>query len=81
MTNKNALVRYMPKLVRESLEALNDGSQEQAQRKKPLRLSIITQFYPPDYAATGQLLSELATHLGKLGMHVHFFYWTTWICF
>ena len=30
-----------------------------------INLSIITQFYPPDYAATGQLIQELATHLSK----------------
>lgn len=38
-----------------------------------IRLSIITQFYPPDYAATGQLIEELATHLGSQGMQVHVF--------
>ena len=30
---------------------------------KPQRLSIITQFYPPDYAASGQLIQELAVQL------------------
>ena len=30
-----------------------------------INLLIITQFYPPDYAATGQLIQELATQLGK----------------
>lgn len=38
-----------------------------------IRLSIITQFYPPDYAATGQLIEELATHLARQGMQVHIF--------
>jgi glycosyltransferase involved in cell wall biosynthesis len=36
-------------------------------------LSIISQFYPPDYAATGQLLQELGTQLSKLGVKIHFF--------
>ena len=40
---------------------------------RPIRLSIITQFYPPDYAATGQLIEELATHLARQGMQVHIF--------
>lgn len=31
---------------------------------KHQKLLIITQFYPPDYAATGQLIQELATQLG-----------------
>jgi len=30
---------------------------------KQLQVSIINQFYPPDYAATGQLIEELATQL------------------
>lgn len=38
-----------------------------------IKLSIITQFYPPDYAATGQLIEELALKLGKLGMVVQVF--------
>ena len=31
--------------------------------KKLQNLSIVTQFYPPDYAATGQLIQELAIQL------------------
>lgn len=38
-----------------------------------IRLSIITQFYPPDYAATGQLIEELALQLGQLGLLVQVF--------
>lgn len=41
--------------------------------KHSLKLSIVTQFYPPDYAATGQLIEELATHLGYQGMQVYVF--------
>jgi len=37
------------------------------------RLSILTQYYPPDYAATGQLIEELAHQLGRQGMKVHIF--------
>ncbi len=36
-------------------------------------LSIITQFYPPDYAATGQLIQELATQLGEENIRVNVF--------
>lgn len=35
-----------------------------------LKLSIATQFYPPDYAATGQLIEELVTQLTLQGMQV-----------
>ena len=37
------------------------------------RLSIITQFYPPDYAATGQLIQELATQLKDSNIEVSIF--------
>lgn len=38
-----------------------------------LKLSVFTQFYPPDYAATGQLIEELAIELAKLGIEVQVF--------
>jgi len=44
-----------------------------AQHNRPFKLSIITQFYPPDYAATGQLIEELAIQLGQLGLPVQVF--------
>jgi glycosyltransferase involved in cell wall biosynthesis len=37
------------------------------------KLSIFTQFYPPDYAATGQLIEELTNQLGRQGLHVQVF--------
>ncbi|MBE9125729.1 MULTISPECIES: glycosyltransferase family 4 protein [unclassified Coleofasciculus] len=40
---------------------------------RPIQLSIITQFYPPDYAATGQLIEELAVRLGKQSLFVQVF--------
>ena len=33
----------------------------------PIDLKIINQFFPPDYAATGQLIEELAHHLKDFG--------------
>ncbi|WP_295622152.1 glycosyltransferase family 4 protein [Chamaesiphon sp. GL140_3_metabinner_50] len=33
----------------------------------PIDLKIINQFFPPDYAATGQLIEELAHHLRPFG--------------
>lgn len=38
-----------------------------------MKLSIITQFYPPDYAATGQLIEELANQLKNQGVQIHVF--------
>ncbi|MBD2093967.1 glycosyltransferase family 4 protein [Trichocoleus sp. FACHB-591] len=40
---------------------------------RSLHLSIITQFYPPDYAATGQLIEELASQLSHQGIEVQVF--------
>ncbi|MEC4805048.1 MAG: glycosyltransferase family 4 protein [Jaaginema sp. PMC 1079.18] len=37
------------------------------------KLLIATQFYPPDYAATGQLIAELATQLSQLGFRIRIF--------
>ena len=37
------------------------------------RLKIITQFYPPDFAATGQLIQELSVQLSKQGIEVDVF--------
>ncbi|MEA5419486.1 glycosyltransferase family 4 protein [Spirulina sp. CCNP1310] len=34
---------------------------------------IVTQFYPPDYAATGQLIAELAIHLSRMGLKMRVF--------
>ncbi|BAY97588.1 glycosyltransferase [Tolypothrix tenuis PCC 7101] len=40
---------------------------------KSLKLSVITQFFPPDYAATGQLVEELVRNLGQQGVDVEVF--------
>lgn len=41
--------------------------------KRSISLSIVTQFYPPDYAATGQFIEELATNLARQSMAVQVF--------
>jgi glycosyltransferase involved in cell wall biosynthesis len=38
-----------------------------------IKLSIITQFFPPDYAATGQLIEELVRHLEQQGIDIEVF--------
>lgn len=40
---------------------------------RSIRLTIVTQYFPPDFAATGQYMDELATHLGRQGFEVHVF--------
>ncbi|NET86257.1 MAG: glycosyltransferase family 4 protein, partial [Moorea sp. SIO1F2] len=41
--------------------------------EQSLRLSVLTQFFPPDYAATGQLIQELVMQLGKQGIDIKVF--------
>ncbi|MEL6492005.1 MAG: glycosyltransferase family 4 protein [Cyanobacteria bacterium J06621_3] len=38
-----------------------------------IKLSVVTQFFPPDFAATGQLIEELVRHLGAQGMDIKVF--------
>jgi glycosyltransferase involved in cell wall biosynthesis len=55
---------------------LGVASQQENHATKPENnfcISIITQFYPPDYAATGQLIEELAIELTAQGMEVDVF--------
>ncbi|MFN5066909.1 MAG: glycosyltransferase WbuB, partial [Aphanizomenon sp.] len=40
---------------------------------KLTELSIITEFFPPDYAATGQLIEELVKQLEKQGVKIRVF--------
>ena len=35
-----------------------------------MKTFIVSQFYPPDYAATGQLLKELVEELSKKGLNL-----------
>lgn len=52
------------------IETKNQDAQETHQS---IKLSVITQFFPPDYAATGQLIDELVRHLGQQGVDVEVF--------
>jgi glycosyltransferase involved in cell wall biosynthesis len=53
---------------------LTDASQgkENSERKK-IKVSIITEFFPPDYAATGQLIEELVKQLEQQGLDIEVF--------
>lgn len=44
-----------------------------AENRGSIQLSIITQFYPPDFAATGQFIEELANQLVQQEMSVRVF--------
>ncbi len=53
-----------------SLEATN---QQSVITEQSIKLSVISQFFPPDYAATGQLLEDLVRHLGQQGVDIEVF--------
>ena len=55
------------------LKVVNKKKDNKTEAPRAIKLSIFTQFYPPDYAATGQLIEELAIQLGKLGINVNVF--------
>ncbi|WP_121967716.1 glycosyltransferase family 4 protein [Leptolyngbya sp. BC1307] len=46
---------------------------QSATTSEPLRLLILTQFFPPDFAATGQLIEELAKQLSRQQVSVSVF--------
>ena len=41
--------------------------------RSALKLSVVTQFFPPDFAPTGQLIEDLVRHLGNQGMNIKVF--------
>jgi len=55
------------------LKVVKQKKDNKTEAPRAIKLSIFTQFYPPDYAATGQLIEELAIQLGKLGINVNVF--------
>ena len=61
------------KIKQSFIETLEDKTQKKQHLLAKFKLLIITQFYPPDYAATGQLIQELAHHLGQKDIQVSIF--------
>ena len=41
--------------------------------EQTIKLSVVTQFFPPDYAATGQLIEELVQQLEQQGVEIDVF--------
>lgn len=58
----------------QSISTRFEPRSEHISRNKPLmKLSVITQFFPPDYAPTGQLIEELVQNLGREGIDIEVF--------
>ncbi|MBD1849807.1 glycosyltransferase family 4 protein [Leptolyngbya sp. ST-U4] len=49
------------------------SSSELAEAKTRVKISLVNQFFPPDYAPTGQLIEELAKQLDRQGAEVEVF--------
>lgn len=41
--------------------------------QQSIKLSVVTQYFPPDYAATGQLIEELVKQLEQQGLNIEVF--------
>jgi glycosyltransferase involved in cell wall biosynthesis len=67
------LNKYVSKPNLTKLYTATPKCEKKVKLPKTFKLSILTQFYPPDYAATGQLIEELAIHLERLGIDVQVF--------
>ncbi|MFQ4140820.1 glycosyltransferase family 4 protein [Chlorogloeopsis sp. ULAP02] len=61
------------KIFLPSSSSSNVDNQRFNKAKKSISLSVITQFFPPDYAATGQLIEELVSQLGQQGVDIEVF--------
>lgn len=60
-------------LISELTENQKTEKPQSIKAESLMKLSVITQFFPPDYAATGQLIDELVRHLELLGVQVEVF--------
>jgi glycosyltransferase involved in cell wall biosynthesis len=61
-------------VVKQSTSRIGNMTKNMAdQEQQKTSISIITQFYPPDYAATGQFISDLAQGLAQSGFDVSVF--------
>jgi len=61
------------KLFRSISARLAPETQHSINTHQSIKLSVITQFFPPDYAATGQLIEELVTYLGRQEIDIEVF--------
>jgi glycosyltransferase involved in cell wall biosynthesis len=62
-------------IIKSSFNRLNQvhGSQLSELGNNLMNISVITEFFPPDYAATGQLIEELVKELESQGVSIRVF--------
>lgn len=61
------------KMLHNELTSFEGKNQRFAKTEQAIKLSVVTQFFPPDYAATGQLIEELVRELAILGVDIEVF--------
>ena len=59
-----------PSLLQRIITKLRRRWQWRASRSRQARLTLVSQFFPPDFAATGQLLDDLTTRFAARGLQV-----------
>lgn len=64
---------WSPRTKKIFVETFTRKTQTENLNSQQFNLAIITQFFPPDYAATGQLIQELANQLGNKNIQVNIF--------
>lgn len=67
------LEKSIPNIARKHLRSVEKRPKNKSDRQASLKLSILTQYYPPDYAATGQFIEELAHQLAQQNIQIHIF--------
>ncbi|MEA5620659.1 glycosyltransferase family 4 protein [Cronbergia sp. UHCC 0137] len=60
-------------LTRSAISPIETDNNRKSRRNKLLKTSVITEFFPPDYAATGQLIEELVKQLEQQGANIEVF--------
>lgn len=63
-------IKFSSQLFQRALQHLRDRWQWRASRSRYPRLTVVSQFFPPDFAATGQLLDDLTDRLSQQGLQV-----------
>ncbi|MEB3172421.1 MAG: glycosyltransferase family 4 protein [Cyanobacteriota bacterium] len=66
--SSRALLRFVPESL--SPQTLGLRWQWRCQKKQHARLTIVSQFFPPDFAATGQFIDDLSRRLVRQGLQI-----------
>lgn len=68
--SSNAAAPLRPSLPQRAWRQICSRWQWRASRSRQPRITLVSQFFPPDFAATGQLLDDLTSRLAAQGLQV-----------